>query len=196
MNMVYRIVFAAMELIVPALLVTPFFVIWCRKKKFGVTKALWHYFFMMYLFAVLGLTGFPNIRYICFDPTVYLIPFVGMASDVKNSFLNVLLFMPLGFFLPFLCRKYDSFQKVFLFGLCMTCSIELLQIFCFRLTDINDVITNCAGTVLGYCIAIPLKKPENREAGANCILMLIAVTAAFMFFVQPYVLPFVWTLLF
>ena len=196
MYVLYRVWFAALELIVPVLLVTPFFIIWCRKRRFGLSKSLWHYFFMMYLFAVLGLTGFPSIRYFGFDPSLYLIPFVGMASDVKNSFLNVFLFIPLGFFLPFLSRKYDSFKSVFLFGLCVTCAIEFCQLFCWRLTDINDVITNCAGTALGYQIARPLKKPENRESGESVILILIGVVSAFMFLVQPYALPAIWTVLF
>lgn len=58
---------------------------------------------------------------------------------------------------------------MFFMGLALSASIEILQIFTFRLTDIDDLITNTAGTVIGYYIGkrfsfkLPLKLDNNKE---------------------------------
>lgn len=44
-------------------------------------------------------------------------------------------------------------KKVFIAGFAMTSFIEIAQIFTGRATDIDDIITNIAGTLVGYLIA-------------------------------------------
>lgn len=192
----WRIAIAAMELAAPALCLTPLFILWCWKRKFRPGKALWHYLFLLYLCAMLGVTGFPNIRYFEVDLNVNLIPFVDMLSGLTGTLLNVALFLPLGFLLPFLSRKYDSLKATMTTALFTTVSIELLQIFTHRATDIDDLITNCLGAFLGFLLAKPLKKPANREETSNTIRVLYAAVALFMFFAEPYVLPVIWDALY
>ena len=91
-----------------------------------------------------------------------------MFSDCKNSLLNVLLFVPLGFFLPLFWKKFSAFGYTLLFGFCTSLLIELLQIFTFRATDVNDLMTNTVGTVLGYLLArIVLKLFPGTEPSAD-----------------------------
>ena len=76
-----------------------------------------------------------------------------MINDFSNACLNVLLFVPFGFFLPVLWKEFRNAKKVFIAGFAMTSFIEIAQIFTGRTTDINDIITNIAVTLIGYLIA-------------------------------------------
>ena len=76
-----------------------------------------------------------------------------MINDVSNACLNVLLFVPFGFFLPVLWKEFRNAKKLFTAGFAMTSFIEIAQIFTGRATDIDDIITNITGTLIGYLIA-------------------------------------------
>lgn len=65
---------------------------------------------------------------------------------------NIVMFMPLGFFPKLLFRKW-SWWKSLLLGFCASVSIELAQLFTPRSTDIDDVILNTTGAVLGWLLA-------------------------------------------
>lgn len=69
---------------------------------------------------------------------------------IKNIGGNIAIFMPLGFFLPLLWKEYRSIGKTLCFGIKTSLLIELSQLFLVRSTDINDVILNAIGTLLGY----------------------------------------------
>ena len=56
--------------------------------------------FCYYLIGVLTMTGIGKLK--VFEPTIVLIPFRDMISGPIDTILNVILFAPLGFFLPLL----------------------------------------------------------------------------------------------
>jgi glycopeptide antibiotics resistance protein len=61
--------------------------------------------------------------------------------------------MPLGFLLPLLFFKFNSLKKVFLVSVVVSVCIELLQfILSVGSLDIDDVILNTIGGILGYLI--------------------------------------------
>ena len=62
---------------------------------------------------------------------------------------NILIFVPLGLFPALLWRK-GRWWKAFLCGACTSVFIETIQFFIGRSTDIDDVILNTTGTLLGY----------------------------------------------
>ena len=101
-----------------------------------------------YLTGVLALTGIYMIP--SFSPSLILIPFIFPMWIQIETFLNILLFMPLGILLPMLYRRFDSPGKTVLAGLLVSLCIEFLQIFEAGNTDVNDLITNAFGTWLGY----------------------------------------------
>lgn len=71
---------------------------------------------------------------------------------------NILIFIPLGFLLPLLYKRY-SFTKVMLTSLGIIVSIELIQFAtCLGIADIDDVILNMFGSGLGYLIFILTEK--------------------------------------
>lgn len=69
---------------------------------------------------------------------------------VVNVFGNIILFMPIGFFLPLLCRKNQRFARTVLYGFLFSLLIEIWQLFLCRGTDIVDLMTNTLGTAAGY----------------------------------------------
>ena len=69
-----------------------------------------------------------------------------------NLAANLLLFSPLGFFLPAIGDKFTSFKRTILAGLSIVVLIETIQFFIGRSTDIDDVILNTVGIAVGYGI--------------------------------------------
>ena len=87
-----------------------------------------------------------------FSPNIVFIPFVDMIRGPKETILNVLLFIPLGIFLPLLYERFGRLRKVAVIGFLVSLSVEIAQIFGTGTSDINDLITNTFGTCLGYGI--------------------------------------------
>lgn len=67
-----------------------------------------------------------------------------------NLLANIGLFVPIGLLLPFVYRVNG--RNVCVCGLALSILIEIVQIFIGRSVDIDDVILNVLGTVVGYCL--------------------------------------------
>jgi len=63
---------------------------------------------------------------------------------------NILLFIPFGFFTPIAFTRMRSFLRTALLVFAVTFSIEFFQYFIGRSSDVDDVIANLAGGVIGY----------------------------------------------
>ena len=120
------------------------------------------YLFIFYLFAVLNIVGLGTIweignygEIIRLDE-IHLIPF--QSEGLFTYVMNVIMFAPLGFALPFLWEKYRSFPKAIFTGFLFSLSIEIGQLFNRRQTDIDDLMMNVLGTILGFCIWLLLGK--------------------------------------
>lgn len=64
---------------------------------------------------------------------------------------NIVMFMPVGFFPALLWRGWRWWKSV-LTGFLTSCLIEFVQFFIGRSTDIDDVILNTTGALLGYLL--------------------------------------------
>lgn len=150
--------------------------------------------FAFYLAAVYHLTGLPTILFVTFYINLNLVPTEIFGEELVLSLLNIAMFVPLGFFLPLLWKKYRRFQNTLLFGLGATVTIELAQLFTYRATDINDIITNFLGACLGWLLFCLLRKccPKAMlNAGQNRDLPMILLTVLLvMFFLQPLIATF------
>lgn len=157
--------------------------------------------FSLYLSAVWSAVGMPEMgQPWVFDPACALVPFAGLAEGFQERVLNVLLFVPLGFLLPTLWLRFRSPGRTVLAGFLLSAFIETVQLFTFRLTDINDLIANTAGAALGFLLAEGLNRRFGfyiredglypREAEA-----ITAANATVLFLVCPSLEPFFHTLL-
>lgn len=81
---------------------------------------------------------------------INLVPF--SSSGATTYILNIIMFMPLGFLLPFIWSKFRNLSKVFCVGLCFSLAIEFCQLFNHRVSDIDDLMMNSLGAVFGYLI--------------------------------------------
>lgn len=92
------------------------------------------------------------------------------SEGVSTYILNILLFVPLGFLLPLIWKKYRSFSITVLHGMLLSLNIEILQLFNHRVSDIDDLITNTVGTVFGFLlwkILAGKNKEDDNELTKN-----------------------------
>ena len=92
------------------------------------------------------------------------------GSIFPHLLLNVVLYLPLGLAMPFICKKY-SLLKVFLTGLSVSAFVELTQILIGREFEMDDLICNTLGAVAGYLLYLLLKKlfPKFVENGKKTV---------------------------
>ena len=151
--------------------------------------------FSYYLIGVLTVTGIHELK--AFSPRLVLVPFLDMIRGPMDTVLNIILFLPFGFFLPLLYRKYNRAIQVVFAGFLLSLSIEVLQMFGMGTTDINDLITNTIGAFLGYGIYTVLSNITSQGvcgrfyAAADHeqkeLLLLVVYSFAIMVTVQPVV---------
>ena len=188
-----RILFILREVFCAAILLLPVFLVLNRRLFRDGKKTAAYFLFACYLAAVYALVGLPNVTYVRLELKLNWIPFMGMIGDLKNSILNVALFLPLGMFLPVLWKKYRVMKRTVFFGFGLSLAIELLQILTLRATDVNDLITNTVGTALGFLLSRCVRSrggEQHRE-----LYLLLAVTFGVMFFVHPFLSNLAWKLL-
>ena len=176
---------AASAILIPILFLYQIFIF------HNIKKTAAYIIFILYLTAMCFLVGFPSVTGIKIGWSYNFIPFYGMLNDITNSYLNILLFIPLGIFVPCLWPEYRSMMKTVGLGLMTSLGIEILQIFTFRATDINDVITNVAGTMIGYLIGklIINRFPQLNWLGCKEreLYLLYVTVGVVMFFSQPFI---------
>ena len=133
------------------------------------------------LVVVVRLTFFPfskvdgKVQPLLFDATNILpfrlnfVPFVNLIDYEirKEALINVIgnsfLFLPVGIVFPIVYRKLNTHWKVIVAGVGTSLSIEILQLLFFdRVTDIDDLLLNSAGYILGYGIYLLIKKAKKN----------------------------------
>ena len=74
------------------------------------------------------------------------------GQKVINLAGNVLIFAPLGFLPPLLWQRWRHLWAVVPLSAGVSCLIEFLQLFLGRSVDVDDVILNTLGGLLGYLL--------------------------------------------
>ncbi len=192
----FRIYSVLIEILAAAVFIIPIMVIYNRIFFHSGKRTVVYTVFGLYFSAILGLVGFPSIKSLNIDFSVNLIPFIDMIPDFVNACLNVLLFVPFGFFLPILWSRFRSMKDTALMGLLTSGVIEISQIFTFRTTDINDLITNTVGTMIGYYIAQCLtgkftKRMVSDSKDRDFYIICISV-GLIMLFLKPMISSLFW----
>lgn len=141
----------------------------CKKRGISLGKGYYALvvIFAIYIFGVFYVTGAGTIYdllRIGLEYTVIINP-IPFSNDVSVTgyALNIILFVPFGILVPLIWKRLDNWKSVLLSGLGLVVIIELSQLCNYRATDIDDVIMNMLGTVVGYLIFIAAKKLLGRE---------------------------------
>lgn len=126
------------------------------KKQINFKRVFWWMILIFYLFVVLSVTlfrrsGFWNGEVVSFFYSYKEAWVSASASAWSNIVLNILMLVPLGFWLPIGMRWFRAFWKTYLFGFVLTIGIEFLQLtFSLGIFEIADVFNNTLGTMIGY----------------------------------------------
>ena len=130
---------------------------------------LWQIFFLINLLVIARFVFYPfskvdgQVQPLLFEPDkvfplrVNLVPLVNILEfdTVKDLILNLTgnfaMFIPTGVMTPLIYKKINTFGKVTLTGFLLSLSIEITQLpFAVRASDIDDLILNTAGCMVGY----------------------------------------------
>jgi glycopeptide antibiotics resistance protein len=114
-------------------------------------------------------SGAPIINVIPLKTIVETLIYSRFLSHFAIQILgNILLFVPMGVFVPLLNRKLDSLKKGFVFFLLLSISVELIQLIAsisfnaaYRFADIDDIILNVLGGMIGFLVYKFLYKRFN-----------------------------------
>lgn len=193
-----RFLFAGIEALAAAAVVIPVLLQLKKRLLWSTRRTVYCVLFSLYLAAVYAVVGLPNVTYVRFDPHFNFEPFAYMFSDLESTLLNVVLFFPLGLALPIFWQSFKPFWKTMLLGFGFSLLIETLQIFTYRATDVNDLMTNTFGTLIGWIAArlILLFAPKLIPGKSTAEFPIICgITFGIMFFVHPFLSNLVWSIL-
>lgn len=129
---------------------------------------------VVYLFGLLHYTSagtlYDMLRFGCEirEDRINLVPFSDSSALLATNLLNIALFVPFGLLVPLLSSKKLKLWQIILMGLAASLVIELSQLFNLRATDVDDLIMNTLGAILGYaaycCLPARWRSKARHEA--------------------------------
>lgn len=135
-----------------------------RKRKLSVRKILGEFlltgWFLTYLYVTqklsneIGLGRSVNLK--PFHPFIIAVKY-GLSNFemVKVILLNTIMVLPLGFLLPIVFdRRMKNYLSIFLVAFPVAVLTELSQFLTQRSADIDDVISNTMGALLGFALYV------------------------------------------
>ena len=94
-----------------------------------------------------------------FKPFVYLFDYPTIREALLNLIGNTAMFIPLGIVWPAVFKKLNTHWKVITAGFGVSLVIEILQLpFFNRASDIDDLILNTLGYLIGYGTYLLVRK--------------------------------------
>lgn len=126
-----------------------------RESKMHTKGFFLLFIYTVYISAVFYFTGSGTVYQLLMygieshSNSINLLPFSN-PIDYMGYFLNVLLFIPFGFFVPLIWSGMKKLRYIIASGFCFSLLIELSQMLNHRSTDIDDLLLNTIGTVIGY----------------------------------------------
>ena len=139
-------------------------------------KWFWEVLFVVYMNAMFCVVGIPSAQFVRWNPEINWIPFCDFSSaNIVGIILNILMFIPFGAFLPIYFGKFQKVSATVFAGVIMSLTIEILQLFTFRVTDIDDLIMNTLGTLLGYGIGTVIIHKQKEQFADRDVMKLIAI---------------------
>ena len=151
-------------------------VVWTKQKNIDRKREAVLFLMYINLAVIIRFTFFPmskvdgKIQPLIFDiatafpfrvnlvPLVNLFDYNSKRDLLVNVIGNVAMFIPSGIVLPIIYRRLDTFVKVLLAGGGISLCIEIIQLpFSVRATDIDDLILNTVGVIMGYGIYVLIR---------------------------------------
>jgi len=154
------------------------------KDKFIFHKELFNLIFIIYIMCLFEVVTFQDINF----GTSNFIPFkeifrydIGSRLFVRNIIGNVLLFLPYGYFISYYLKNKKILPTTLL-TLLVSITIEIVQLNIGRTFDIDDIILNTIGGILGYGIYIVidrikelLPKVFQNDTFINVVVIILII---------------------
>jgi glycopeptide antibiotics resistance protein len=103
--------------------------------------------------------GIWNINLVPFRSIAPQLKYITEWWSLKNIIGNIILFIPLGFLVPLVYINAQRFYKTFIIIFLSVLLIESFQLFTMLgVFDIDDIILNCTGGIIGYFLFYILKR--------------------------------------
>ena len=201
--MLLMMLYEVLVVVIPVVVAYAIWVSRCARKntrpEVSLTLIVLFSFYLSLAFLITGSgTIFDFLRFQPDLPStqVYFAFFADRAASTQNV-LNAVLFIPLGFLVSWISKSARAIGPVALYGIGLSLLIEISQMLNYRVTDIDDIIMNLLGALLGYgiylCIALLRKetlfKTEQKLQVHQVLMFIIGI--AFLsrfFFFNPYLL--------
>ncbi len=163
-----------------------------HKEKFCFYKEFLSLVFLVYILLLFQLLTSTEINQ---NSGINYIPFTeilrydfGSNLFIYNVLGNIILFIPFGYFISYYI-KAKKITPLFLVTLIVSTSVEFVQLKIGRSFDVDDIILNVIGGLLGYLIYIGLTAIKNhvpkflqRDFFYNILCILFILLFAFYYY--------------
>ena len=96
-------------------------------------------------------------------PFVNLFEYPEMRDVLINVIGNTAMFIPLGIVWPSVYKRLDTHWKVIPAGIGVSLCIEILQLPLYdRVSDVDDLLLNSLGFIIGYLLYLLAKQMNNK----------------------------------
>lgn len=153
-----------------------------KTKEWHHRKKVWRFLFFLYLLLVIKLfifkypyselklimdnweravilEGLDTANFIPFKTIQMYIHYAYKLNSFENLVGNVVVFLPFGYFLPYMGYRKENWFTVLCQAFFFSMAIELFQLFsAFGAFDVDDLMLNTLGAVLGYLVYAMNKK--------------------------------------
>ncbi len=163
----------------------------CKKKKIILWQEVFNLTFVMYILILFYIVTFQDntLGSSNFIPFKEMFRYnIGSELFFKNIVGNMILFIPFGVFTSFYINKHKVFP-VLIVAFISSLSIEFTQSKIGRVFDIDDIMLNIIGAVIGYFIYIAidaidrhLPKMLKEDKFKNLIVLILIIIILFYFF--------------
>lgn len=134
------------------------------KEKFKFYEEMLKLGFIIYIMSLFYVVTFQDVSW----STSNFIPFkevfrYQLFSErfFRNVVGNLIMFMPYGFFVSYFL-KLDQKRQIFWMSLLVSVTIEVTQLIIGRVFDVDDIMLNVCGGMLGYFVYRLIHKFKNK----------------------------------
>ena len=106
-----------------------------------------------------------DVNLVLFNEISRFLPYLFAPLGIINLWGNILIFVPVGFAVPLLTRGKHPLLRGLLWSALISVFIECFQLFTPRTTDVDDVILNTLGGLIGAFLFVVFGKIFPRLAG-------------------------------
>lgn len=98
-------------------------------------------------------------------PLVYLMDYPTRREILLNIIGNTTMFIPIGIILPIVYKSLNTHMRAIAAGLGFSLVIEILQLWVYdRVSDIDDLILNSLGYLVGYGLLVLIRTIKRKRA--------------------------------